>query len=74
MAQVAHGFEHHGDGIYSAQKAAVTSISDEVDRQAQMLSFNHIFILMAIIFTLSVPLMMTVKSKRTQEAVVGGGD
>jgi hypothetical protein len=72
IASVAQGFQHHGMNALSAQKAAVISISNEIDRQAQMLSFNHIFILMAIIFILSIPLMMTIKDQRSPvEAAVG---
>jgi DHA2 family multidrug resistance protein len=65
-------FEHHGMNALSAQKAAMMSISNEVDLQAQMLSFNHIFILMAIIFLLSIPLMMTIQNKRTKSEVTPG--
>ena len=73
-ANVAQGFEHHGMKCLSAHKAAIVSLSGEVDRQAQMLSFNHIFILMAIIFILSIPLMMTIKNQRAKEVSVGGAD
>jgi len=66
IANVAQGFQHHGMNALSAHTAAIVSLSNEVDRQAQMLSFNHIFILMAVIFILSIPLMMTIKNKRPQ--------
>jgi DHA2 family multidrug resistance protein len=72
IAGVAQGFGHHGMNALSAHKAALSSISDEVDRQAQMLSFNHIFILMAIIFLLSIPLMMTIQNKRAKGEVSAG--
>ncbi len=71
VAKLSHGFEHHGMSTLSAQKAALISISAEIDRQAQMLSFNHIFILMAIIFLLSIPLMMTIKNKLPEGEVAG---
>jgi len=66
VAKLSHGFEHHGMSVLSAQKAALISISNQIDGQAQMLSFNHIFILMAVIFILSIPLMMTIKNKHSQ--------
>jgi DHA2 family multidrug resistance protein len=71
ITNVTQAFQHHGMNALSAQKAAIVSISAEVDRQAQMLSFNHIFILMAVIFLLSIPLMMTIKNQRPQIEVKG---
>jgi len=70
IAGVAKVFQHHGMNAMSSQKAAVISLSNEIDRQAQMLSFNHIFILMAVIFILSIPLMMTIKNQRTKSEAV----
>jgi DHA2 family multidrug resistance protein len=72
MESVGHGFKNHGMNALSAKKAALVSMSAEVDRQAQMLSFNHIFILMAIIFVLSIPLMMTIKNQRSKAEVTVG--
>jgi len=63
ISNVSHGFVNHGMNAYMAQKAAIVSISNEVDRQAQMLSFNHIFIIMAVVFVISAPLILTVKEK-----------
>ena len=68
---VAGAFVRHGMDAHAAHQAALISISNEVDRQAQMLSFNHIFILMAIIFILSIPLMMTIKNPRHPAEVSG---
>lgn len=74
IAGTAQGFVHHGMNALSAKNAAVQAISNEVDRQAQMLSFNHVFILMAIVFALSVPLMMTIKNKRVKKVSIGVAD
>jgi DHA2 family multidrug resistance protein len=63
IADMAHGFVKHGMNAYWANKAALSSISDEIDRQAQMVSFNHIFIIMAVVFVVSAPLILTVKEK-----------
>lgn len=71
MSNLVQGFVHHGMGIYAAPKAAVLAMSSEIDRQAQMQSFNHVFLLMAIVFTLSVPLMMTVKNQRSSNQKPG---
>jgi len=65
MSSLAEGFKHHGMNAFGAKQASLMAISNEIDRQAQMNSFNHIFILMAIIFVLSIPLMLTVKEIHT---------
>jgi DHA2 family multidrug resistance protein len=74
IADTAQGFIHHGMNKLSAQGAALSAMSNEIDRQAQMLSFNHIFILMAFIFVLSIPLMMTIKNQKAKEVSMGGAD
>jgi len=72
LSKLAQGFEHHGMDAFSAKKAALVVINDQVNAQAQMISYNHIFMLMAIIFVLSVPLMMTVKNQRTKSDLAVG--
>lgn len=69
---VADAFKHHGINASLAHKASLASISHEIDRQAQMLSFNHVFILMAVVFLLSIPLMMTIKNQRAKDTEMGG--
>jgi DHA2 family multidrug resistance protein len=71
IANVSQGFQHHGMNAFSAHTAAIVSLSAEVDRQAQMLSFNHIFILMAVVFIFSIPLMMTIQNKRPEGKITG---
>lgn len=70
ISNVAQGYQHHGMSALSAHTAAIVSLSGEVDRQAQMLSFNHIFMLMAVIFIMSIPLMMTIKNQRPEGKVM----
>ncbi len=69
IRSVGEGFHQHGMNAALAHKAALVAVSNEIDRQAQMLSFNHIFLLMAIIFILSIPLMMTVQNHRSSSDV-----
>jgi len=74
MSSLIAGFGHHGLYDAAAKKAALMTMSAQVDAQAQMLSFNHIFLLMAVVFVLSIPLMMTVKSKPGQTASAPVGE
>lgn len=57
-------FQARGLDVLSAHRAALVALDQEVSRQAQMISFNQVFLLMAIVFVLSIPLIMTIKNTR----------
>jgi DHA2 family multidrug resistance protein len=65
-----HGFQQAGAGTRIAYGRAYRLLDGIVSRQAAMLSFNHIFFLMAIVFAVAIPLIFFLHSGTADEAGV----
>ena len=71
LATATEAFKHKGLDLFSAHKGALALLDQEINRQAQMLSFNSIFAIMSIIFLVSGLLVFILReSKSSEEAEV----
>jgi DHA2 family multidrug resistance protein len=59
-------FSSQGMDIINAQNKALKAIEGIVMRQASMISFNHVFFLMAVIFVISIPLIFLINDSRRE--------
>lgn len=59
--------QQKGLDAFSAHKSAFALINQEINRQAQMLSFNYIFAVMSVIFLLSGLLVFVLKQAKAPE-------
>jgi DHA2 family multidrug resistance protein len=57
-------FYARGMDMADAQNKALKVVEEIVMRQASMLSFNHVFFLIAVLFILSIPLIFLITSSR----------
>jgi DHA2 family multidrug resistance protein len=57
---------NRGADHITAHERALKLLDNEVTRQATMLSFNHIFFLIASLFAVSIPLIFSLKSAKAQ--------
>jgi DHA2 family multidrug resistance protein len=58
-----------GSGLYESHLMALRSLDGELMRQAGMLSYNHVFLLVTVLFAFSVPLVFLLRGYSTH-----GGD
>ncbi len=59
-------FSSHGMNITDAQNKALKAIEEIVMRQASMISFNHVFFLIAVVFVISTPLIFLINDLRRE--------
>ena len=59
-------FSSHGMNIIDAQNKALKAIEGIVMRQASMISFNHVFFLIAVVFVISTPLIFLINDLRRE--------
>jgi DHA2 family multidrug resistance protein len=59
-------FSSQGMDIIDAQNKALKAIEGMVMRQASMLSFNHVFFLIAALFLISTPLIFLINDLRRE--------
>jgi DHA2 family multidrug resistance protein len=59
-------FSSQGMDIIDAQNKALKAIEGIVMRQASMISFNHVFFLIAVIFVISTPLIFLINDSRRE--------
>ncbi|MGD0022212.1 MAG: DHA2 family efflux MFS transporter permease subunit [Smithellaceae bacterium] len=59
-------FSSHGMDITDAQNKALKAIEEIVMRQASMISFNHVFFLIAVVFVISTPLIFLINDLRRE--------
>ena len=59
-------FSSHGMDITDAQNKALKAIEGIVMRQASMISFNHVFFLIAVVFIISTPLIFLINDLRRE--------
>jgi DHA2 family multidrug resistance protein len=57
-------FSSHGMDMIDAQNKALKAIEGIVMRQASMISFNHVFFLIAVLFVISTPLIFLINDLR----------
>ena len=63
MYTVEQGLRHRGFSDASLSHASLSVLNQELFKQSQMLSFNHIFLMMSFVFILVMPLVFTLQHK-----------
>jgi DHA2 family multidrug resistance protein len=61
LSRVTAGMAAQGADAYTAARRALKLLDVQMFRQASVLAYNHIFVLIAVIFTVSVPLVLLLK-------------
>ncbi|MGO9139393.1 MAG: DHA2 family efflux MFS transporter permease subunit [Syntrophales bacterium] len=64
LSRLSSFFYSHGLDRISAGRRALKVLDGFIMQQASMLSFNHIFFLMAVLFLFSIPLVFLIKDKQ----------
>jgi DHA2 family multidrug resistance protein len=67
-------FYARGMDMADAQNKAMKVVEEIVMRQASMLSFNHVFFLIAVLFILSIPLIFFITGFRSDAGIEGTGE
>jgi len=57
-------FYSHGMDAAGAYNRALKVVEGTVDRQSSMLSYNHVFFIMAVVFLISIPLIFLIKNQK----------
>jgi DHA2 family multidrug resistance protein len=66
VRSLAQYFSSQGMDMIDAQNKALKVIEGIVMRQASMISFNHVFFLIALIFIISTPLIFLINDLRKE--------
>ena len=66
MRSLTQYFSSQGMDMIDAQNKALKAIEGIVMRQASMLSFNHVFFLIAVLFFISIPLIFFINDLRRE--------
>ena len=66
LHSLAQYFSSQGMDMVDAQNKALKAIEEIVMRQASMISFNHVFFLIAVIFVLSTPVIFFINDLRRE--------
>ena len=64
LRSLAQYFSSQGMDIIDAQNKALKAIEEIVMRQASMISFNHVFFMIAVLFVICVPLIFLITDSR----------
>jgi len=64
LASLANAMTAHGASPAVAQSQALAIVARQVERQAMMLSFEHIFVLFGITFVFALPLLLLMRWRR----------
>ena len=67
-------FYARGMDMADARNKAMKVVEEIVMRQASMLSFNHVFFLIAVLFILSIPLIFFITGFRSDAGIEGTGE
>ncbi len=67
VGTVAGAMQGQGADPAAARQMALTLLDGEVSRQASMLAFNHLYVLVTFLFLISFPLIFFLKSAKKQE-------
>ena len=77
LRELARGMQRAGADPYTAQQRAIGILNLRVERQAVMLAYNRVFVLTALLFAVSLPLVWLLKSRRAtirlEELEAAGG-
>jgi len=69
MESATHGFESLGSAPQVARQKAMAALDGMMSQQGAMLSFNHVFFLMAIVFAVALPLIFFLHGRPGGEEV-----
>jgi DHA2 family multidrug resistance protein len=64
MQGVTAGMQAAGADAYTASRRALALLDGDVMRQAAVLAYNHVFVLVAILFSLSLPLVLLLRAAK----------
>ena len=62
-------FVSQGMDVIDAQNKALKAIEGIVLRQASMISFNHVFFLISVLFLISLPLIFLISDSRREKSI-----
>jgi MFS transporter, DHA2 family, multidrug resistance protein len=69
---LAAGMMRAGADAYTAMQRALAILNGQVERQAAVLAYNHVLLLVAILFVVSLPLVLLVRGHRDAKVELGG--
>lgn len=61
LAMVAGGMQAAGSDAYTASKQALALLDAKIYQQAAVIAYNHVFVLITILFVITIPLVMFLK-------------
>jgi MFS transporter, DHA2 family, multidrug resistance protein len=69
IQSVSGGMQGQGADVSTSKQMALTLLDGELDRQAGMLAYNHMFLLATTLFIISMPFIFLLKSNKKREGV-----
>ena len=69
MQSVAGGMQAQGADPATGKQMALTLLDGELSRQAGMMAYNHMFLLVTVLFIISMPFIFLLKSNKKQEGM-----
>jgi len=66
------GMMRAGTDAVTASRRALAIVNGEVERQAAVLAYNHVLLLVAVLFVVSLPLVLLVRGHRDARVEIGG--
>jgi len=66
---VSRGMQGQGADAATSGQMALTLLDGELLRQAGMMAYNHMFLLVTVLFVLSFPLIFLLKANKKQEGM-----
>lgn len=61
------GMQGQGVDAFSARQMALSLLDNEVSRQAGMMAYNYLYVLITVLFVVSLPLIFLLKSSKKRE-------
>lgn len=69
MSSVYGGMQAQGVDPVTGKQMALTLLDGELSRQAGMMAYNHMFLLVTVLFIISMPFIFLLKSNKKQEGI-----
>jgi MFS transporter, DHA2 family, multidrug resistance protein len=69
ISSVSGGMQAQGADPATAKQMALTLLDGELMRQAGMMAYNHMFLLVTVLFVISMPFIFLLKSNKKQEGM-----
>ena len=69
IQSVSGGMQNQGVDASTGRQMALTLLDGEISRQASMMAYNHMFLLVTVLFIISMPFIFLLKSTKKQEGM-----